>query len=107
MEDWVEQLQAVEDSATGYTGYLIERFRNKADQPWVPTTGVPVLLNEAADAIVELKSYLDEEREKNEQLRSTLRGVLACCQEPHGLGDPGRLSAIHSITYKALEDDDE
>jgi DNA repair exonuclease SbcCD ATPase subunit len=42
-----------------------------------------------------------------ERLRSTLQGVLACCREPHGLGDPGRLSAIHSITYKALEDSDE
>ena len=41
------------------------------------------------------------------RLRTALESVLDCCREPHGLGDPGRLAAIHSITYKALEEDDE
>ena len=50
-----------------------------------------------------IHEYFLELQAENEKLRAALRGVLACCQEPHGLGDPGRLCAINTIARIALE----
>ena len=83
---------------------LIERLKGAK---WREQEDVVEDAREAADEIERLLGNLAADAAYMDRLLAALEGVLDYCQWPHGLGDPGRLAAIHSITCKALEGSDE